>query len=180
VKIENITRWRQSDCASLAAAPPTRYGRKKMENTTSGSIRFTVEEVQELDGNQIVVSVPRKEITSISLCYGEGVERPILQFIAGMITCALGFVIGVYPIVGMFSGETVGEPIAVKPFAFAAPLIFIGVAVIIPIFRRSHYLLVITKNDRRKLTIRNASQVEVMNSAQSAGYEMCGANELKP
>ncbi len=117
----------------------------KMENTTSGSIRFTAQEVQELDGNQIVVSVPRKEITSICLCYGEGVERPILQFIAGIIMSALGFILGVYPILGMFRGETVGEPIAVKPFAFAAPLIFIGVAVIIPIFRRSYYLLVISK-----------------------------------
>jgi hypothetical protein len=151
-----------------------------MENTTSGSIRFTAEEVQELDGNQIIVSVTRKEITSISFCYGEGVERPILQFIAGLIMCALGFVLGVYPILGMFRGETVGEPIAVKPFAFAAPLILIGVAVIIPIFRKSRYLLVITNNDRRKLTIRNASSAEVINSAQIAGYEMFGENELKP
>jgi hypothetical protein len=153
----------------------------KMNNITSGNIRFTEEDIQELDGNQVVVSVPRKEITSISLRYGESVERPILQLLGGIILCVIGLVIGVRPIIWVFfEREPVGEPVALKPFAFAAPLILIGAAVIIPIFRRSHYLLVTTKNDRRKLTIRNVTPVEVINSAQNAGYEVLGTNDLKP
>ena len=112
-----------------------------METIICGSIRFTAEAIQELDGKQVIVTVPREEVTSVSLCYGESVEKPILQFIAGLIMCAIGLVLGVWPILRILSGERVGEPIAVKPFVFAAPLIFIGAAVMIPIFQRSHTFL---------------------------------------
>lgn len=152
-----------------------------MENITSGSIRFTAEGIQEVDGNQVAVSVPRKEIKAISLCYGQSVEKPIFQFIAGILICALGFIIGVWPSLDIIlNHQTVGTPIILKTFAFAAPLIVIGVAVIIPIFRKSHYLFVVTNTDKRKLTIRKASPVEVINSAEIAGYKVLGPTGLKP
>jgi hypothetical protein len=64
--------------------------------------------LNELDGNQIIISIPRSTIVSVSLSYGEGVERPIRQIIIGVILCLLGLVIA-NALRGLFSHEVPGE-----------------------------------------------------------------------
>ena len=54
-----------------------------------------------------MVSIPKSEIVSITVCYGQSVEKPILQMIAGVLTSLLGFFMGVWPLVGYI---TILEP----------------------------------------------------------------------
>jgi len=143
---------------------------KKMEKITCGNIQFSEESVHELDGKQVIVSIPKADIISITISFGESVEKPVLQFSAGIFMCILGFVIGVWPSIGFILHHVPVEPIVLKPFAFAVPLIFIGIAVIVPIFRKCHYLRVRTSSDERKLPIKGCSLSEVLNAGRSFGY----------
>jgi len=132
-----------------------------------------------MDGNQVVVSIPRNEIASITLCYGNSAERPAVRVIAGIIMCILGIILGVLPSYAIiFNYELIGTTVILEEIASAATLIFLGIVVIIPFFRKSHYLLVETKSSRRKLALKNSSPSEIINLATVAGYQIKTENEL--
>jgi len=144
-----------------------------MDKITCGNISFTEECISELDGLLEIVSIPKKDITSLSIHYGRSVEKPVLQFAGGIIICLLGFVIGVWPLTEvLFNPEAVVRPNALKLFALASPLLFVGVAVILPIFRKCHYVYVRTYSDKRKLPINGCSTSEVINAGRSLGYSI--------
>lgn len=98
-----------------------------------------------MDGVQVVFCVPKTEIASITVIYGESVEKPLLQLIAGILMVLLGFIIGVWPLVPFVSD--LGTQINGKALLLlgsAAPLILIGISLIVPVFRRCNYLLITT------------------------------------
>jgi len=150
-----------------------------MDKITCGNISFTEECISELDGLLEIVSIPKKDITSISIHYGRSVEKPVLQFVGGVIMCLLAFVIGVWPVINIFFNYgTVGSYGSLKLFALASPLLFIGVAVIWPIFRKCHYVYVRTYSDKRKLPINGCCTSEVINAGRSLGYSIFEQQEL--
>ncbi|MGA3113589.1 MAG: hypothetical protein ABSF90_04055 [Syntrophobacteraceae bacterium] len=73
-----------------------------MESITCGNIRFSPQDIRELEGVQVMASIPKAEIVSMSVCYGESVEKPVLQIVAGVMAILLGFLIGVWPVIGAF------------------------------------------------------------------------------
>jgi len=143
-----------------------------MQNINCGNIRFSNECLHELDGNRAIVSIPKTEIRSITVLFGRSSERPFLQIVAGSIFCILGLLIGVWPILGfIIEREPVREAVIVlKPFAFAAPLLIIGVYSIWQAIRKSHYLLVQTLTDERKLPIDGCSLSVIINTGKNFGY----------
>lgn len=144
-----------------------------MSKITCGNIGFTEECICELDGLQEIVSIHKKDITSLSIRFGRSVEKPILQFVGGIIMCLMGFVIGVWPLAdALFHPEVVVRPNALKLFALASPLLFVGVAVIWPIFRKCHYVPVRTYSDKRKIPIKGCSTSEVISAGRSLGYSI--------
>jgi len=93
--------------------------------------------------------------------------------------CLLAFVIGVWPVINIFFNYgTVGSYGSLKLFALASPLLFIGVAVIWPIFRKCHYVYVRTYSDKRKLPINGCCTSEVINAGRSLGYSIFEQQEL--
>jgi len=150
-----------------------------MDKITCGNISFTEECISELDGLLEIVSIPKKDITSISIHYGRSIEKPILQFVGGIIMCLVGFVIGVWPLIDVFlHHEAVVKPNGLKLFALTSPLLFVGIAVIWPIFRKCHYVYVHTISDKRKLPIIGCCTTEVISAGRSLGYSIFEQREL--
>jgi hypothetical protein len=141
-----------------------------MEAVNCGNIRFSKDAVKELDGMQIMVSIPKAEITSIKLAYGESVEKPLVQITSGIILCLTGFFLGVWPLADYISHLNTQRGGYLAPFAFAAPLIVLGISLIVPVFRRRKYLLVTTISGHRKLPIKDCNPLEAITVARSLGY----------
>ncbi len=141
-----------------------------METITCGNIRFSKQDIKELDGIQVMVSIPKTEIVSITVSYGESVEKPILQIIAGILLALLGFCIGVWPLLPAISNLGAQRGTHSFLFGFAAPLILIGIFLIVPVFRMCDYLLITTRSGRRKLQMKGCSPSEIANAGKALGY----------
>jgi hypothetical protein len=101
--------------------------------------------ISEFSGNRRIVFVPRENIQSIEVRFGSNAERPLLQIIAGMLLAGLGYA-GAVMVFDNLSPS--------RGLRWGLGLIFfgcLGIWMFWEALRRSHYLLVITRNDRRKL-----------------------------
>jgi hypothetical protein len=146
-----------------------------MDSTICGNIKFSQDAVCEMDGKKIIVSISKMDILRIVISFGRSAERPIAQGLSGLVLCAIGFFIGLIPlsniIVGIINGEHINEAYyVIKPFAYASPLIFLGLWLIWSTFRKSYYLLVQTKEGERKLSIGKSLPSDVYVAASNYGY----------
>ena len=127
-----------------------------MESMILSTIEFSADSVSELDGHSKAVTISRDEIKGISLRYGYSAERPTVQAIVGTVLVLLGLVLGVYPVCGMLlTGEFPSTPAALKPIAFAVPLVLIGGYMFYTLLAKRFYLFVHTQSDKRKLVFRD-------------------------
>ena len=109
-------------------------------------------EVSEYDENIKIISIPKDKIENISLEYGFYSERFFAQLFVSIVLILLGFVIGFMPLYRMFlKSDFPEEGIALKPFAFALPMILIGGYYFVSLFRRKYYLSVKADGEIRKL-----------------------------
>ncbi|MGC8494543.1 MAG: hypothetical protein ACP5SH_22700 [Syntrophobacteraceae bacterium] len=149
-----------------------------MKTITCGNIRFLEHEINELDGSQVLVSIPKSVILSITVCHGQSVEKPFRQVILGILMVLMGFVMGVWPLVSnVFSmgGPKGGSKLLI--FGFAVPLIPIGIYTVAPVFRASSYLLICTTSGTRKLPIKSCMPSELINAGKIFGYNIVGKME---
>ena len=137
-----------------------------------GNLRFSDKELCELDGKQILISVPKKDIILITIEFGHAVERPITELSIGLVLCTLGVLFGLLPLRAYFLDPVpLREPLyAFKLFAYALPLVGLGMYFIIPLFRKSYYLNVCTMSDKRKIGLKDCEPHTVINISQQLGY----------
>jgi hypothetical protein len=140
------------------------------------SIEVSEESISEMDGKWKSVSILRKDIVDISLKYGFTTERPVTQAAVNIVLIMLGLSLGVYPLYGVllhhdFPSEG-AYPLDI--FAYAVPLIIIGVYLFYRMCAKRFYLLVRTEKDNRKLVFKDkVSQGEVkafVMNCKSLGY----------
>jgi hypothetical protein len=147
-----------------------------MKSMVLSSIEFSSDSVSELDGHRKSVSIAKADIQDIFLRHGHTAERPITQAVVSIILILLGFIMGVYPLYGMVVRHDLPfSYAALKLFAFAVPLVFIGGFYLRPLFANRFYLLVYTKTGERKLVFNDKLSLEevqsfVMNCNSSLGY----------
>jgi hypothetical protein len=65
------------------------------KSTSQQSLAFAgidcnAERLRELEGNRVMVLIPRTEVRRITLCYGSPAQHPITQIFAGFIMLAMG------------------------------------------------------------------------------------------
>jgi hypothetical protein len=144
-----------------------------MTSITCGNIRFSEEDVKELDGGQVLVSIKRSDIQSITVCYGQSSEKPVVQVAIGIFTLLIGCSIGLWPLIGYIVNLGTRSGGHIAPIAFAVPLILIGVYIILPVFRRCYYLLIITSGlEKRKLPLDGCAVRDVVEACQALGYSV--------
>ncbi len=139
-----------------------------MKNITCGNISFAETDIYEVDGAQIMISIPYENIISLSFGFGESIERPIRQLMLGIACCAFGCP-GAWLILDyLFHGVDTRPPFFL-PIVSAATLIPIGISLILPVFRKSHYLAIKTHSGIKKITLKNCDFQEVVNAANQKG-----------
>ena len=128
------------------------------------TVEITEEEVAEYDGNTKIVAIERKDINTIDLKYGFIGENFIVQIICGFVCIGISMILGFFPVFRMFSEGDFPSTVAILPtFAYAMPLILIGLYLILSLLKRKYYLDVVFGNKRRKIIFQgDKSSVEII------------------
>ena len=135
-----------------------------MNHLKFSTVEITEEEVAEYDGNKKIVAIERKDINTIDLKYGFIGEYFIVQIICGFVCIGISLILGFFPVIRMFSENDFPSTYAILPtFAYAIPLIFIGLYLILSLLKRKYYLDVIFGNKRRKIIFQDdKSSIEII------------------
>jgi hypothetical protein len=121
----------------MTASPDTRFTYLNLEVSEKG--------ISEFSGGRRVVFVSREEIQTIEVHFGSNAERPLLQIIAGVLLAALGCAGAVM----IFDNPGRGLRWGLGFIIFGC----LGVWMLWEAIHKSHYLLVLTRKDRRKLVV---------------------------
>jgi hypothetical protein len=161
----------------LNQVDPSYEWRDDPDKQICGNILFSKDSIYEMDGEKVIVSIPKKDIINILICHGQSVERPLAQIIAAIILCLAGVLIGVMPLlnilVSLIHGEVFRERYGtIMPFAYGSPLIFISLWLLWRVFSKVYYLSVKTNTDERKLVLGNCSPYQVQSTGNSFGYSI--------
>ena len=114
-----------------------------------GGVAFDEQRLQEIDEGQVMVSVERSDIQRIRLRSGLISPHPILQ----MILAGPFLAIGLIPIVHFIHWAVRGGAFY-RATVFAAPVLVIGVMLLLGAFRRGRFLEVETNRGRKRFAFR--------------------------
>ena len=141
-----------------------------MESFSCGSIAFSNEYIREMDGRQVIVSIPKEDVIKLEVHHGVSIEKPILNVIIGVGMIVIGCLLGVSPILGFLSNLGSQQGGFGMIVAFSMPLIVLGVGFILPVFQKRDYLLILTKSGRRKLTIKHCAIGDIVDIGKRFGF----------
>jgi hypothetical protein len=117
------------------------------------------------------VSIPKVDISGITVSFGRSVERPFLRILGALLLCFIGLLVGFWPLFIALGEDTIREPgFTLKPFAYTAPLVLIGLWLIWEVFRKSPYLLIRTDYGERRLPLEGCTPDEVILPARRLDY----------
>jgi hypothetical protein len=165
-----------------------------MSEIKCSTVKITQKGISELDGNKEFIFIPRIKINSISLLYGCGVKRPLVQIILSLIFILVPVYFFIPTILEVLA-SMVADPIepdlieidnrrSIKQFsALLLAFIPIGIWELYDVIKKKYYLL-ITTDKREKITFREkTTKAELKNFLEQAkenfGYEIEYSN-LKP
>ncbi|MCM0082117.1 hypothetical protein L4X63_10995 [Geomonas sp. Red32] len=137
-----------------------------------GSVRFTETKIEELDDGQVMISIPKNEISSLQLSYGQTVEKPKTQLLAGSLLIIMGFFIGLWPLLGYLSESHPKGGAFGAIIGSALTLFVFGFYLIKPIFSKGYYILIVTNHGSRKVNIGNCTPTEVVTAGKNLGYQI--------
>lgn len=143
---------------------------------------MSAEVVAEIDGNQVMVSLPRDQIASMTLHHGIKSERPIIDITIGVIFIFIGIYI-FFPMLSslvsaIFLGPIVPRYNASKFVSMGLVFVPIGIYFIADVIRKRYFLLITTKRgDKRKIVFNSdISYTELRSFIDQAkmkyGYEI--------
>ncbi len=120
--------------------------------------------ISQLDGDAVVITVPRDEIRRVALAHDSRARHPFLQFFAGFILIATGLV---FLIAAFLIAEGGVYLIQLKSRTFGIPLlpiglwsmVGIGLWLIIGVFRGKYNLLIDTREGCRKIFFAESADI---------------------
>jgi hypothetical protein len=136
------------------------------------SVEVSDEGLAEMDRGRRNVFVPREEIREVELSYGLGSERPLAGIIVGVIL----LLVGIWPLMSLYSVLTEGGTFYVEMITPAAFLCVGGWLIYFSLKKRLHFL-VRTERDRRKILfhgkIKHEDLMELLRAAEKDfGYSI--------
>ncbi len=138
--------------------------------------------ISQLDGDAVVMTVPKEEIRRVTLAHDSRARRPFLQFFAGFILIVTGLVFliaafmiaegGVYLI--QLRSRTLGIPLL--PIGLWS-MVGIGLWLIIGVFRGRYNLLIDTRDGCRKIFFAESADIReirdfVGRAVRELGYDI--------
>jgi hypothetical protein len=122
--------------------------------------------LSEFSGGRRIIFIPKDEVQIIEIKFGSSAERPLIQVIAGLMLVGLGYIGLTMIIMNAMRGSRWGLGFIV----FGG----FGLWFLYETFKKTHYLRVICRNDKRKLVFRGAFQEaefsKFINDATKLGY----------
>jgi hypothetical protein len=122
--------------------------------------------LSEFSGGRRIIFIPKDEVQIIEIKFGSSAERPLIQAIAGLMLAGLGYI-----------GLTMIIMNAMRGLRWGLGFIVFGgfgLWFLYETFKKTHYLRVICRNDKRKLIFRGAFQEaefsKFINDATKLGY----------
>ena len=146
------------------------------------NVKISSSGISQLDGNDIVETVPKEEIRTIKLCHDSRSSRPFLRFSSGFILIAIGlvFLTTVFLIAegGLFfvqlKSGTLGVPVI--PIALWI-IVGFGLWLILGVFRGRYNFLIKTDTGTRKIFFSESADIReirrfIERAARELGYEI--------
>ena len=128
--------------------------------------------ISEMGRRKKLISIRKEKISAISLQYGTGATRPVMQAILSFIVIALGLMCGIPILRLIFQGTTVNIYLILRSMTWGSPLIFIGSWLLIEVLQRRYYLLVNTSGGSQKIVFRGKiDRMEIMQFIRRAQLE---------
>jgi hypothetical protein len=138
------------------------------ENKQLSYLNLAISEkgISEFSDGRRIIFIPKDEIQIVEIKFGSSAERPIMQAIAGLMLVGLGYIGLTMIIMNAMRGLRWGLGFVV----FGG----FGLWFLYETFKKTHYLWVICRNDKRKLVLRGAFQEaefsQFINDATKLGY----------
>ncbi len=131
---------------------------------TCSTVNISTSGISQLDGDAVVMTVPRDEIWRVALVHDSRARHPFLQFFAGFILIATGLV---FLIAAFLIAEGGVYLIQLKSRTFGIPLLPIGLWsmvgmglwLIIGVFRGRYNLLIDTRDGCRKIFFAESADI---------------------
>ncbi len=145
-------------------------------------VHISISGISQLDGDAVVMTVPKEEIRRVTLVHDSRARRPFLQFFAGFILAATGLVFliaafliaegGVYVV--QLKSVVLGIP--VLPIGLWS-MVGIGLWLIIGVFRGRYNLLIDTEQGCRKIFFAESADIRdirdfVGRATRELGYDI--------
>ena len=110
-------------------------------------IRCTERSLCEIDSGKVMVTVPRQDITRITLRYGTQAPHPVIQVVMGLLLTGLGY----FPIAHLIDWLRHGGAFLTLE-AWIVPFPVVGILTVIGAFKRGYFLLVDERQGSKRLS----------------------------
>ncbi len=144
------------------------------------TVHISASGISQLDGDAVVLNVPKEEIRRVTLAHDSRARRPFLQFFAGFILVATGLV---FLIAAFLIAEGGVYVVQLKSLVLGVPvlpiglwsLVGIGLWLIIGVFRGRYNLMIDTERGSRKIFFAESADIRdirdfVGRAAREMGY----------
>jgi hypothetical protein len=132
-------------------------------------VRFTHEDVTELDGGQVMVKVLRRDVRRMALRHGFHSAHPILQILFGTVLTGIGLLPTWHFTNWVFHGGTF-----VSVEAVAMGFVFLGPWLMFNALRRGPYLEVRTEGGTKKLAFDVGADPRELETCLAAAEQLLG------
>ncbi len=145
-------------------------------------VHISTSGISQLDGDAVVMTVPKAEIRRVTLAHDSRASRPFLQFFAGFILVATGLV---FLIAAFLIAEGGVYVVQWKSLVFGAPvlpvglwsMVGIGLWLIIGVFRGRYNLSIDTQRGCRKIFFAESADIRdirdfVGRAVRELGYDI--------
>jgi hypothetical protein len=125
-----------------------------MDKLKCSTVKISDAGISELDGASDLIFIPKDQIKSITLFYGCGVQRPIIQTLLSILLISVPTYLCIPP---LFACLNTSEPCGGKLlFIFIMPLIFVffGIWMFIEVFKNNYYFKVKSENNIKKIVFK--------------------------
>ena len=132
-------------------------------------VRFGPDDVTEMDGEQVMVKVARRDIKSITLRHGFHSAHPLTQVVAGAVLTAIGLLPTWHFAYWLVRGGTFTTIEAVM-----MGFVFLGPWVMVDAMKRGPYLEVRTAAGSKKVVFDRKADREMLEQAVGAAEQLLG------
>lgn len=143
------TEYRDNSCNRVVIDPD-------YNSIRCSKVEISGTRISELDGDRVVITVPREQIRQIKLSYDTGAKNPFCQFFLGFTLLSLGL-IGVIVIFiasagggSLIQNQSGGSVLPLIPITLWL-MIGIGLWLLADIFQAKYHFLIDTENGIRKV-----------------------------